>query len=220
MLGLLQLFAVSNNVVPQLLIRRYDAKTTFTIFQAANPVLVIVLAALMPVLDKHVLPSVVASHRVRIPLTLALQALAPLIAFAWPTLSGLLTCLVVATVGEAMGMPHIDALVSVILPRDLMPYAFSIGQVPGASMRWVLTALSGRYLSIFCPSDEACKGDRTQWLWLVVALVGLISPLAFVAFEQGRKRWSEARGSLRENLLLLVATTALPIVLYLGFAWL
>ncbi len=181
MFGVLNVFVDLGLVLPKYLIWRHGQIEWFPAFTAINPLLIPLLAPLvLPAIGK------VTRGRSLVVITLgtALQANAPIWAFGMPNLMGIVAFLVQFTIGEALAMPQLgDYLLRLIGDPTLLPYANAIVQLPLLVVGAVQTVLSGALLDQYCASASQCPAQqqRPEQLWLVVALIALTTPIAFVA---------------------------------------
>ncbi len=182
MLGVLNLFVDIGMVLPKYLIWHHGQVAWFPIFTSINPLLITVLAPLVPPLlgcfrargKQYTLPLLVVGT--------LLQASAPLWVLVWPLeLVGIVVFIVQSTVGEAIAMPQLEDYRLKLIGQELLAYSHAIVQLPSLLSTAAQTVSSAWLLDQFCAGPASCQGPEASYLWLAVALVALTTPIGFGA---------------------------------------
>jgi len=165
--------------LPKYMMRHDALDTTFALFLAINPVLVVVLSAAFGLLiDARLADKTRTGTVMRL---LFLGSLFQASAFVWLFISSsrwaLAATIVHFTVGETIGMPSAE-LVPLRLGGERRSGLFlSLPVVYTALVYVANAAVSARLLDTYCPSAAAC--DSTLWYWVMGAAAW--SPLALAA---------------------------------------
>lgn len=108
------------------------------------------------------------------------MALSPFILVSGPSLTSLLTFLIVMTIGEAMWQPRFLQWVADIAPKGMTGIYMGLGQFPWFLTKVVTSMYSGWFLMNYCPDDTALESLRTQEMWLIYGGIAMISPIALI----------------------------------------
>lgn len=155
--------------LPKYMMRHDALDTTFALFLAINPVLVVVLSAAFGLLvDARLADKTRSGEVMRL---LLLGSLLQATAFVWllvsPSRWALAATIVHYTVGETIGMPSAE-LVPLRLGGEQRSGLFlSLPVVYGTLLYVANAAVSARLLDSYCPSAVACAS--TLWYWVMGA---------------------------------------------------
>jgi hypothetical protein len=183
MFGIMALFTDLALVLPKYLMFRHGQVIWWPLFTAINPLLITVLAPLVPVVlgllrvgneDTTIINLLIIGATI--------QGTSPIWATAWPTMSGIVAFLVQSTIGEAIVMPQLGDYHLRLVGKDLLAYSHAIIQLPYLVVVLVQTLLSGKLLDTFCANAQQC-GDGASMLWLAVAVLALTTPIGFIVLR-------------------------------------
>jgi proton-dependent oligopeptide transporter, POT family len=178
------LFAHNWLTLPQYTSRAFDGfvSDNFEFFVNLNPILIFVLTPVATALTARK-----PTYRMMIWGT-AIMALPTFILTLGPTLTNLMTFLVLMTIGEAIWQPRFLQWVAEIAPRNMTGIYMGIGQFPWFLTKIVTSLYSGWFLSRYCPADVPPAEMNTELMWFIYGMVALISPLGLLLARSWMKR--------------------------------
>ena len=164
--------------LPKFIIRRYGDVTAYPLYQAINPLVVLLL---LPVVT-YALPKgwsipwlLVAGTGIQAAAWLGIALLADWSRYV------VVVALVVYTIGELVAFPRLTAYVMrEIVPKGSLGVLQSRMTLPRGLVGAGITGASGYLLETYCPSAAQCS---TLQLWLPVAAVTALTPLAMPFFH-------------------------------------
>lgn len=177
------LFAHNWLTLPQYCSRAFvgTVSDNFEFFVNLNPILIFILT-----------PSIAAlttkknTYRMMIYGT-AVMGLSPFLLSFGPSLTILLTYLVVMTIGEAMWQPRFLQWVAEIAPKDMTGIYMGIGQFPWFLTKWLTSLYSGWFLMKYCQQGVPPEATNTQLMWLLYGGIAIISPIGLIL----ARKWME-----------------------------
>lgn len=146
----------------------------FEFFTNLNPILIFILAPLVAGLTARA-----DIHRMMIIGTTVMALPTFLLAFG-PTLPFLLGYIVLMSVGEAMWQPRFLQWIAEIAPEGKTGAYMGIGQLPWFLTKVITGLYSGWFIANYCPNPELGLPQNTEFMWLVYAVIAMISPVALV----------------------------------------
>jgi POT family proton-dependent oligopeptide transporter len=84
------------------------------------------------------------------------------------------------SVGEAMWQPRFLQWVAEIAPEGKTGLYMGIGQFPWFLTKLITSMYSGYVIARFCPKPELGLPQHTGTMWLMYAVIAMISPIALV----------------------------------------
>ncbi len=148
----------------------------FELFSNLGPLLIFVLAPLVAALTASKPP---LSMMVWGTLVMALPAF--LLALG-PSPAGLITYIVLMTVGESMWQPRFYHYLTELAPPGRVGAYVGIGQLPWFLTKLITGLYAGWFLQRFCPAEGP---QSTEQMWLIFACLAMVSPVALLA----TRRW-------------------------------
>lgn len=170
------LFAHNWLTLPQYTSRAFDGfvSENFEFFVNLNPILIFVLTPVATALTARK-----PTYRMMIWGT-AIMALPTFILTLGPTLTNLMTFLVLMTIGEAIWQPRFLQWVAEIAPKNMTGIYMGIGQFPWFLTKIITSLYSGWFLSRYCPAEVPPAEMNTEAMWFIYGLIALISPLGLL----------------------------------------
>ena len=98
------------------------------------------------------------------------------------------------SLGEAMWQPRFLQWVAEIAPEGKTGSYMGIGQFPWFLTKMITSTYSGYMIARYCPKPGANLPMNTGTMWLLYALIAMISPIALVL----ARRWM-AKGMTRNG---------------------
>ena len=171
------LFTYNWLILPQYLERAFQGglvSDRFEIFSNLNPLLIFFAVPIVTALTqkRKIYTMMIAG-------TFVMAAPAFLLAFD-TSLPALLGFLFIMTIGEAMWQPRFLQYAAEIAPEGRTGAYMGVAQFPWFLTKVIVPLYSGVMLQKYCPSE----GDLDpQSMWLIFALVAMISPIVLVIFK-------------------------------------
>lgn len=182
--GGLYLAAVQNGqTMPKYTIWRHDADARFALYQAINPLLVAILALLLPPLESKLGLSRIPQGWLLL-LGTGLQATAG----TWIFASGGVEWSIAAfqlhwTLGEVLTAARAEEIEQHLAPSQMVGLFKSLKQAPALLLTIVAYASSGALLDTFCANDDACKRPEAPLLWLCTSIVALSTVVTLAGYH-------------------------------------
>ncbi len=160
----------------------------FEVFSNLNPILIFVLSPLIAALTvrSNVYKMMIAGTFV--------MALPTFLLAIGPNVYLFLLYILVMSVGEAMWQPRFLQWVAEIAPEGKTGLYMGIGQFPWFLTKLLTSLYSGYVIARYCPKPELGLPMRTGSMWLMYALIAMVSPIALVL----ARRWM-AKGMTRQG---------------------
>ncbi|MBN2399053.1 MAG: MFS transporter [Candidatus Aminicenantes bacterium] len=160
----------------------------FEVFSNLNPMLIFVLSPLIAALTarRNVYKMMIFGTFV--------MALPTFLLAIGPNVYLFLLYILLMSVGEAMWQPRFLQWVAEIAPEGKTGLYMGIGQFPWFLTKMITAMYSGYVIARFCPKPELGLPVRTATMWLLYALIAMISPVALVL----ARKWM-AKGMTRQG---------------------
>lgn len=182
MAGTRAAFAHQSITLGKYMVRRFDERSLFALFQSINPLVMTALGLLTPALAGLVPGAARVPSLVYLALGTLTQALAPFWILVAPTREWPVVAYALQfSLGEAIGMPQLSEYTMQLLPRGRESSYISVGQVPSVPITIGVAASSGLLLQAYCATPAACQAPTAPLLWVWVAGASLVTPLALTA---------------------------------------
>ncbi len=171
------LFAYNWLILPQYLERAFEGgfvSDRFEFFANLNPLLIFIAVPIVTALTmkKKVYNMMIVG-------TFVMAAPAFLLAFG-TNIYTLLGYLFIMTIGEAMWQPRFLQYAAEIAPEGRTGAYMGVAQFPWFLTKVIVPLYSGYMLQKYCPAE----GIRApEFMWLVFALVAMISPILLIVFK-------------------------------------
>jgi hypothetical protein len=171
LVGVLFLFVQLDDTLPQVMMRRFGLTSTFALFQAINPAILLVLTFTIPFI-----PFVQRIKTLpRLMVGTFLQASSPFWAAVFDKEWAVAVFLVQFSLGEALAIPMVQEYSMQIAPKGQEALYSSMSSIPKIVGRVASLALSSVLLQEFCPLVGApCT---PALIWLVVGILGGVTPV-------------------------------------------
>jgi len=171
------LFAHNWLTIPYYLDRAFSGTGVsryFEVFSNLNPILIFVLSPLIAALTtrSNVYKMMIAGTFV--------MALPTFLLAMGPNIYLFLLFILVMSVGEAMWQPRFLQWVAEIAPEGKTGLYMGIGQFPWFLTKLITSMYSGYVIARFCPKPGLGLSMRTGTMWLLYALIAMVSPIALV----------------------------------------
>ncbi len=176
------LFAHNWLTLPYYLDRAYSGTvvgTYFEVFSNINPLLIFILAPVVAGLTARA-----NVYRMMILGTFVMAVPTFLLSFG-PSVSLLLTYILLMTIGEAMWQPRFLQWIAEIAPEGKTGAYMGIGQLPWFLTKVITSLYSGYFVANYIPQPETGMELRTGEMWFYYALIAIISPVALLI----SKKW-------------------------------
>jgi POT family proton-dependent oligopeptide transporter len=146
----------------------------FEVFSNLNPILIFVLSPLIAALTarRNVYRMMIAGTFV--------MALPTFLLALGPNVYLFLLYILLMSVGEAMWQPRFLQWVAEIAPEGKTGLYMGIGQFPWFLTKLITSMYSGYVIARFCPKPELGLPQHTGTMWLMYAVIAMISPIALV----------------------------------------
>jgi POT family proton-dependent oligopeptide transporter len=171
------LFTYNWLILPQYLERAFEGGVVsekFEVFANLNPLLIFIAVPIVTALTQRN-----KIYNMMILGTFVMAAPAFLLAFG-TSLTTLLSYLFIMTIGEAMWQPRFLQYAAEIAPEGRTGAYMGVAQFPWFLTKVIVPIYSGIMLQRYCPAD----GPRDpQSMWLIFALVAMVSPILLVIFK-------------------------------------
>jgi proton-dependent oligopeptide transporter, POT family len=168
------LFAHNWLTIPLYIDRAFAGTTVganFEFFSNLNPIIIFFLAPLVAVLTARS-----NTYKMMIIGTFVMAAPTFLLVIG-PNPALLLSFIVLMSIGEAMWQPRFLQWVAEIAPEGKTGAYMGIAQLPWFMTKFITASYSGWFLQRYCPADGTMN---TQTLWLIYALIAMITPVVLV----------------------------------------
>jgi MFS family permease len=185
------LFAHNWLTIPYYLDRAFSGTGVsryFEVFSNLNPVLIFVLSPLIAALTarRNVYRMMIAGTFV--------MALPTFLLAVGPNVYLFLLYILVMSVGEAMWQPRFLQWVAEIAPEGKTGLYMGIGQFPWFLTKLITSLYSGYVIARYCPKPELGLPMRTGAMWLIYALIAMVSPVALVLARKWMAKGMARRG--------------------------
>jgi POT family proton-dependent oligopeptide transporter len=160
----------------------------FEVFSNLNPILIFVLSPLIAALTvrSNVYKMMIAGTFV--------MALPTFLLALGPNVYLFLLFILLMSVGEAMWQPRFLQWVAEIAPEGKTGLYMGIGQFPWFLTKMITSMYSGYVIAHYCPKPGLGLPLRTGTMWLMYALIAMVSPIALVL----ARKWM-AKGMTRKG---------------------
>jgi POT family proton-dependent oligopeptide transporter len=160
----------------------------FEVFSNLNPILIFVLSPLIAALTarRNVYKMMIAGTFV--------MALPTFLLALGPNVYLFLLFILLMSVGEAMWQPRFLQWVAEIAPEGKTGLYMGIGQFPWFLTKMITSMYSGYVIAHYCPKPGLGLPLRTGTMWLMYAVIAMISPIALVL----ARKWM-AKGMTRKG---------------------
>ena len=160
----------------------------FEVFSNLNPILIFVLSPLIAALTarRNVYKMMIAGTFV--------MALPTFLLALGPNVYLFLLFILLMSVGEAMWQPRFLQWVAEIAPEGKTGLYMGIGQFPWFLTKMLTSLYSGYVIARYCPKPGLGLPMNTGTMWLMYALIAMISPVALVL----ARKWM-AKGMTRKS---------------------
>ena len=171
------LFAHNWLTIPYYLDRAFAGTAVsryFEVFSNINPVLIFVLSPIIAALTarSNVYKMMIAGTFV--------MAIPTFLLVLGPNVNLFLVYVLMTSVGEAMWQPRFLQWVAEIAPEGKTGAYMGIGQFPWFLTKMITSIYSGYMISRYCPKPGLNLPMNTGTLWLLYAVIAMISPVALV----------------------------------------
>ncbi|NOZ86209.1 MAG: MFS transporter [Deltaproteobacteria bacterium] len=184
------LFAHNWLTLPYYLDRAFHGQVVgdyFEFFSNLNPILIFVLAPLVAGLTAKA-----NVYKMMIYGTFVM-ALPTLLLAVGPNVYLFLTYVLFMSIGEAMWQPRFLQWIAEIAPKGKTGVYMGIGQFPWFLTKMITGMYSGYFVATYLPKPETGEATRSGTLWLIYALIALISPIALVFAKGWMNRGMQTR---------------------------
>lgn len=154
----------------------------FEIFSNLNPLLIFVIAPIVAGLTARA-----NVYKMMIIGTLVMAAPTFLLAVG-PNPYLLLIYIFIMTLGESMWQPRFLQWIAEVAPEGKTGLYMGVGQFPWFLTKVVTGFYSGWFLTQYCPKDVLPQNMNTEFMWLVYAIIAMISPIALIM----AKKWVQS----------------------------
>jgi dipeptide/tripeptide permease len=183
-----QVYGQFDATLPKFALRVIGPNAPIGNFYAINPIVIMLLVWLSPVLLKYIDPyhlQIIGSF---------VSAISMFIVALLPDASGISLALIAFSVGEAMYSPQTSAFVMSMSPKGHEATFGLLASVPLFFSTLAIGYSSGILLADFCPEPEKAADsllrtiaqqmaiDRCGQIWNVVASIALVTPVLLVLF--------------------------------------
>jgi MFS family permease len=146
----------------------------FEFFSNINPILIFILAPLVAGLTAR------ANVYTMMILGTLVMALPTFLLVAGPYVIPFLAYVLLMSIGEAMWQPRFLQWVAEVAPPGKTGLYMGIGQFPWFLTKFVTGLYSGYFVATYIPKPESGLPMNTEFLWLIYALIAMISPVALI----------------------------------------
>ena len=146
----------------------------FELFSNINPILIFILAPLVAGLTARA-----NVYTMMIIGTLVMAAPTFLLVIG-PFMVPFLAYILLMSIGEAMWQPRFLQWVAEVAPPGKTGLYMGIGQFPWFLTKFVTGLYSGYFVATYIPKPETGLPTNTEVMWLIYALIAMISPVALI----------------------------------------
>ncbi|MBN2572803.1 MAG: MFS transporter [Ignavibacteriales bacterium] len=171
------LFAHNWLTIPYYLNRAFAGSVVseyFEVFSNLNPILIFVLAPIVAGLTARA-----NVYKMMIYGTFVM-ALPTFLLVIGPNLYLFLLYILLMTIGEAMWQPRFLQWIAEVAPKNMTGLYMGVGQFPWFLTKVITGFYSGWFLMKYCPLDTDPSQMNTEFMWLVYALIAMVTPIALV----------------------------------------
>ncbi|MFA7290040.1 MAG: MFS transporter [Melioribacteraceae bacterium] len=167
------LFAHNWLTLPLYTSRAFDGfvQENFEFFVNLNPILIFILTPIVAALTAKR-----NTYKMMIAGTLVM-ALPTFILALGPSMTTLMSYLIIMTIGEAMWQPRFLQWVAEIAPKNMTGIYMGIGQFPWFLTKIVTSLYSGWFLLHYCPADMPQSSMNTETMWLLYGFIAILTPI-------------------------------------------
>jgi MFS family permease len=146
----------------------------FEFFSNINPILIFIVAPIVAGLTARV-----NVYTMMIIGTLVM-ALPTFLLVIGPHLVPFLAYVLLMSIGEAMWQPRFLQWIAEVAPPGKTGLYMGIGQFPWFLTKFVTGLYSGYFVATYIPKPESGLPMNTEFMWLVYAIIAMISPVALI----------------------------------------
>ena len=171
------LFAHNWLTIPYYLDRAFRGSVVsdyFELFSNINPILIFILAPIVAGLTARA-----NVYKMMIVGTLVMAAPTFLLVIG-PHIVPFLTYILLMSIGEAMWQPRFLQWIAEVAPPGKTGIYMGIGQFPWFLTKFVTGLYSGYFVATYIPQPETGLPINSEFLWLVYAVIAMISPVALI----------------------------------------
>jgi MFS family permease len=173
------LFAYQWLVMPQYVTRAYSqlvANNMESIVNVANPLIIVLGVPIITALTHRV-----SVYRMMIVGTLV-SALPAFFFVIGPSFPLLMTYIILFSLGEAMWQPRFLQFAAELAPPGKTGAYVAYANIPWFLVKTLAGLYTGRMMERYCPAEGALN---TETMWLIYALIAMISPVGLIL----SRRW-------------------------------
>jgi MFS family permease len=171
------LFAHNWLTIPYYLDRAFRGSLVsdyFELFSNINPILIFILAPLVAGLTAR------ANVYLMMIIGTFVMAAPTFLLVLGPYVVPFLAYILLMSIGEAMWQPRFLQWIAEIAPPGQTGLYMGIGQFPWFLTKFCTGLYSGYFVEKYIPRPESGLAGNTEFLWLVYALIAMISPVALI----------------------------------------
>jgi len=146
----------------------------FEIFSNINPILIFFLAPIVAGLTAR------ANIYNMMIIGTFVMAIPTFLLALGPNVFLFLLYILLMTIGEAMWQPRFLQWISEIAPKGMTGLYMGVGQFPWFLTKVITGFYSGWFLMQYCPIDTLPSDMNTEVMWLIYALIAMVTPIALV----------------------------------------
>jgi len=168
------LFAYQWLVMPQYITRAFSqgvANNMESIVNVANPLIIVLGVPIITALTRRV-----SVYRMMIVGTLV-SALPAFLFVLGPSFPLLKTYIIFFSLGEAMWQPRFLQFAAELAPKGKTGAYIAYANIPWFMVKSLAGLYTGRMMQRYCPAEGALN---TEMMWLIYALVAMISPVGLI----------------------------------------
>ena len=178
------LFAHNWLTLPQYTSRAFEGfvQQNFEFFVNLNPIFIFILTPMVAALT-----SKKSTYNMMIIGTLVMASPTFILALG-PSMTTLMTYLVIMTIGEAMWQPRFLQWVAEIAPKNMTGIYMGIGQFPWFLTKVITSLYSGWFLMKYCPMNTPPAQMDTEMMWLIYGFIAILSPIGLLLAKGWMKK--------------------------------
>jgi dipeptide/tripeptide permease len=173
------LFAHNWLTLPQYTSRAFSGfvQSNFEFFVNLNPIFIFILTPMVAALT-----SKRNTYNMMIAGTFVMASPTFILALG-PSMTTLMSYLILMTIGEAMWQPRFLQWVAEIAPKGMTGIYMGIGQFPWFLTKVVTSLYSGWFLMNYCPAPTPNNPNplmNTEVMWLIYGVIAIMSPIGLL----------------------------------------
>jgi POT family proton-dependent oligopeptide transporter len=183
------LFAYQWLVMPQYVTRAFSeavANNMETIVNVANPLIIVLGVPIITAMTRKV-----PVYRMMV-IGALVSALPSFLFVLGPKFPLLMTYIILFSLGEAMWQPRFLQFAAELAPKGRTGAYVAYANIPWFLVKAMAGLYTGRMMERFCPAEGA---HHTEAMWLVYALVAMISPVGLILAQRWVRRGLHATPS-------------------------